>query len=60
MTAVILTLLPVGTMLGLLAVAPGYLQGMAADADGRRLIVGAVVAQIVGNIVMRRIINIKV
>jgi hypothetical protein len=26
-------LLPVGTMLGLLVVAPGYLQGMAEDSD---------------------------
>jgi tight adherence protein B len=31
LTATILTLLPVATMLGLLVVAPGYLQGMAAD-----------------------------
>jgi tight adherence protein B len=60
MTAIILTLLPVGTMFGLLVVAPGYLQTMAADPDGRHLIIGAVVGQIVGNLVMRRIINIKV
>ncbi len=35
LTATILTLLPVATMLGLLVVAPGYLQGMAEDSDGK-------------------------
>ena len=35
LTATILTLLPIATMLGLLVVAPGYLQGMAADPDGK-------------------------
>ena len=38
MTATILTLLPVATMLALLFVAPGYLQGMAADPDGKMMI----------------------
>ncbi len=28
-------------MLGLLVVAPGYLQGMAADPDGKKMIAGA-------------------
>ncbi len=60
MTASILTLLPVATMLGLLVVAPGYLQGMAADSDGRWLIGGAIVAQILGNFFIKKIINIKV
>ena len=60
MTASILTLLPVATMLGLLVVAPGYLQGMAADSDGKWLIGGAIVAQILGNFFIKKIINIKV
>jgi tight adherence protein B len=60
MTASILTVLPIATMLGLLIVAPGYLQGMAADSDGKWLIGGAVVAQILGNYCIKRIINIKV
>src|SRR6185503_11413275 len=46
MTAGILTVLPICTMVGLLIVAPGYLQGMAADPDGKWLIVGAVIAQV--------------
>jgi tight adherence protein B len=60
LTAAILTVMPVVTMLGLLVVAPGYLQGMAADSDGKWLIVGAIIAQVIGNICIRKIINIKV
>jgi tight adherence protein B len=60
LTAAILTILPIVTMLGLLIIAPGYLQGMAADPDGKWLIVGAIVAQVIGNICIRKIINIKV
>ncbi|HUJ73467.1 MAG TPA: type II secretion system F family protein [bacterium] len=60
LTATILTLLPVGTMLGLLMVAPGYLQSMAEDPDGKWLIGGAIVAQVLGNFFIKKIINIKV
>jgi tight adherence protein B len=60
MTATVLTLLPVVTMLALLVVAPGYLQGMAEDSDGRWLIGGAIVAQVIGNYFIKKIINIKV
>jgi tight adherence protein B len=60
LTAAILTILPIVTMVGLLIIAPGYLQGMAADPDGKWLIVGAIIAQVIGNICIRKIINIKV
>jgi tight adherence protein B len=60
LTASILTLLPLGTMFGLLVVAPGYLQGMAADPDGKKMIGAAVVAQILGNFCIKKIIRIKV
>jgi len=60
LTATILTLLPVATMLALLVVAPGYLQGMANDSDGKMMIGGAIVAQILGNFFIKKIINIKV
>jgi tight adherence protein B len=60
LTATILTVLPVATLLGLLVVAPGYLQGMAEDPDGKKMIAGAIVAQVLGNISIRKIINIKV
>jgi tight adherence protein B len=60
LTATILTVLPLATMLGLLFVAPGYLQGMASDSDGKIMIGGAIVAQILGNYFIKRIIDIKV
>ena len=60
LTATILTLLPVCTMVALLFVAPGYLQGMAEDSDGKYLIGGAIVAQVLGNFFIKKIINIKV
>ncbi|MBS1857899.1 MAG: type II secretion system F family protein [Acidobacteria bacterium] len=60
LTATILTLLPVFTMLALLVVAPGYLQGMAQDSDGKWLIGGAIAAQVLGNFFIKKIINIKV
>lgn len=60
LTATILTLLPIGTMLALLVVAPGYLQGMAADSDGKKMIGGAIIAQVLGNFFIKKIINIKV
>ena len=60
LTATILTVLPVALMLGLLIVAPGYLQGMAADPDGKKMIAGAIIAQVLGNMSIKKIINIKV
>jgi tight adherence protein B len=60
LTAMILMALPIVTGLALLVVAPGYLQGMAEDSDGKWLIGGSVAAQFLGNYCIRRIINIKV
>src|ERR1019366_2897336 len=60
LTATILTLMPIATMIALLLVAPGYLQGMAEDSDGKYLIGGAIVAQVLGNFFIKKIINIKV
>lgn len=60
LTATILTLLPIATMLGLLVVAPGYLQSMANDDDGKKMIAAAIIAQILGNFFIKKIIKIKV
>jgi tight adherence protein B len=60
LTATILTVLPIATMLGMLIVAPGYLQGMAKDPDGRWLVGGAIAAQFIGYYFIRKIITIKV
>jgi tight adherence protein B len=59
-TATVLTLLPIATMLALLFVAPGYLQAMAEDSTGKWLIGGAIVAQLLGNFFINKIIDIKV
>ena len=47
-------------MIALLVVAPGYLQGMAEDSDGKWMIAGAIGAQVLGNFFIKKIINIKV
>jgi tight adherence protein B len=60
LTATILTLMPMALMLGLMLVAPGYLEGMAREADGKWLVLGAIVGQLVGYYFIRRIIRIKV
>jgi len=53
-------LLPIITMLGMLVVAPGYLQSMAADPDGKWLVGGSIAAQFIGYYFIRKIITIKV
>jgi tight adherence protein B len=60
MTAGILVAMPICLVLGLMVVAPGYMQGLASDPLGKWLIGGAVVLQLIGNFVIRKIINIKV
>ena len=60
MTAGILMALPVVTAGALLLVAPGYLQGMFNDPDGQKLVMGAVGAQVIGNLIIGKIIKIKV
>lgn len=60
LTALVLGGLPIFTMIAMLVVAPGYLQSMAADPIGKKLIGGAVAAQVLGNLVIRKIIDIKV
>ncbi len=60
LTAIILGVLPVVLALALLAIAPGYLQSMVHDPQGKYIIVGAIVAQALGYYCMKRIIDIKV
>ena len=60
LTSIILTLLPLFLIAGLLVIAPGYLQGLAADPDGKWMIAGAIVGQVLAYFIMRKIIDIKV
>jgi tight adherence protein B len=59
-TGSILTIMPVALMFGLLIIAPGYLQGMADDPDGRIMIGGVIVMIVIGHFIIRRIVDIKV
>jgi tight adherence protein B len=60
LTALILGGLPVFTFLAMLVVAPGYMESMANDPDGKKIIIAAVVSQVIGNIVIRKIVDIDV
>jgi tight adherence protein B len=60
LTSRVLTALPIVMIFALQVVAPGYLGTMAKDPDGKWMIAGAIVAQVVGYLIMRRIVNIKV
>ena len=56
----VLTILPIVMIFALKFVAPDYLPQMVKDPDGKYMIVAAVVFQILGYIIMRKIVNIKV
>jgi tight adherence protein B len=56
----ILTVLPIVMAAVIYVVAPEYLKGLVADQIGRALIVAAVALQVIGFLVIRRIIDIKV
>ena len=60
LTATILTVLPLATLAGLIITSPGYLTPLVTEPLGRKLIIGGVVCQILGNLVIRRIIRIRV
>ena len=60
LTAGILTIMPIALLFALLYIAPGYLQSMAKDPDGKWLILAAIIAQMLGYYFIRRIIRIKV
>jgi tight adherence protein B len=59
-TAGILTVMPVLMVVALSFLAPSYLQILVSDPDGKYLILGAVLAQLLGYLTIRRIVNIKV
>jgi tight adherence protein B len=60
LTAGILFVLPLVTMIALRFIAPDYIQSMTKDSDGKYMIAGAVALQIIGFLIMKKIINIKV
>jgi tight adherence protein B len=60
LTATILTLLPLATLGGLMITSPGYLDPMMANPTGRKIVAAGVMAQVIGNFFIRKIIKIKV
>jgi tight adherence protein B len=60
LTAIILTIMPIVTMIALMIIAPEYLKYLVDDEHGKWLIIGAIVAMMAGYWWMRRIIDIKV
>jgi tight adherence protein B len=59
-TGIVLVLMPIGVTGFMMASSPAYLRGLAADATGQKMIYGAIIAQIIGYFVIRKIVNIKV
>ena len=59
-TALVLTLMPIGVAVFMMLLNPAYIKGMAATDLGRYLIYGAGVGQLIGWLVIQKIVNIKV
>jgi tight adherence protein B len=59
-TALVLTLMPIGVSLFMMLLNPQYLKGMIATDIGRHLVYGAIVGQIIGYVIIQKIVNIKV
>ena len=60
LTAMVLTFLPLGTLLMLKLVSPAYINGLTNDPVGRNLLGAAIVSQILGYMVMQRMIKVEV
>lgn len=59
-TGMVLVLMPIGVVGFMMLSSPEYLQQLAADKTGRMMIYGAIIGQIIGYFVIRKITNIKV
>src|SRR5579875_3126219 len=59
-TALVLTLMPVGVAAFMMILNPQYLKGMLASDIGRWMIYGAAIGQVIGYFVIQKIVNIKV
>jgi tight adherence protein B len=59
-TGSILMVMPILLALGMTTIAPGYLQAMWNDPDGRLIVLGAVAGQALGCISIQKIVRIKV
>jgi tight adherence protein B len=60
LTGIVLSVLPLGLAAVLYVIAPAHISSLVTDPLGVRMVVVAVVLQVVGIVVMRRIVNIKI
>jgi tight adherence protein B len=60
LTAMVLTILPIATMIILRMASPDYMKSLTEDPLGRDMLAAAVVSQIMGYLVMQKIIRIEV
>jgi len=60
LTAKVLTFMPVVTLIMLKLVSPSYINNLTNDAMGRNLLGAAIVLQILGYLVMQRMIKVEV
>jgi tight adherence protein B len=60
MTGWVLSLLPMAIAAILIAIAPGYINIMVTDPLGRMIVVAALVMQVIGMFIMRRIVDIEI
>lgn len=59
-TAIVLSAIPLITLIGLRIRSPYYLQILLSDRDGQIMLAWAFISQIIGYVAMRKVINIKV
>lgn len=59
-TGLVLTLMPVAVAVFIMMTTPSYLRELAADKIGRYMIYGAIIGQIIGYFVIRKIVRIKI
>jgi tight adherence protein B len=59
-TALVLTLMPIGVTVFMLLINKGYLNGLWSESIGRYMIYGAAAGQVVGWLIIQKIVNFKV
>jgi tight adherence protein B len=60
LTATILTILPIATLVGLIIVSPQYLSPLLHDPMGRKLVMMGIACLVLGNVFIRKIVRIRV
>jgi tight adherence protein B len=60
LTGIVLSFLPIGVACILFLMSPGYMRPLWTEPEGRSMIIGAVLLQVMGMLVIRKIIRIKI